>query len=285
MSATDQLTTEQRQLAARYSSSAADYAAHWSPVIRPMGQRLIRSLPIASAGRVLDVGTGVGALVPDIQAAAPEALVVGVDGAVGMLQVAQARTTVPLVAMDASRLGFAPESFDAAVLAFVLFHLPDPVSGLAEIRRVLHPSGVVGVATWGPGQSFAASDVWDEALTVCGAGADPAGSTDRDELMDSPEKLASLLAEAQFDVAQSWHERFEHRWTPEALITQRVAFGSYQRRLEMLDDAGRAVCLARVREHLSSLADDDFVFRPDIVFAIGRRQANSEQSRSESVAA
>ena len=102
-------------------------------MILPMGRRLIHSLPIAAAERVLDVGTGVGALIEDIRATAPRALVVGVDGAFGMLRVARANVAVPLVAMDARRLGFPAESFDAAVLAFVLFHLSDPVGGLAEI--------------------------------------------------------------------------------------------------------------------------------------------------------
>ncbi|MFL5758837.1 MAG: class I SAM-dependent methyltransferase [Thermomicrobiales bacterium] len=272
-------------LAERYSATAVDYARLWSPVIRPMGQRLIRAMPLATADRILDVGTGVGALVPDIQTAAPGALVIGVDGALGMLKVAQASVTIPLAAMDAGRLGFRSDSFDAAVLAFVLFHLPDPVQGLVEIGRVLRPGGVLGVATWGPPASFGASDVWDDVLTAFGAQADPVASNDRDELMDTPNKLVELLTAAAFDVVKCWNERFEHRWTLDALMAQRVAFGSYQRRIETLGPATRDACLARVREQLASLPADDLVFRPDIVFAIGQCQGNSVQTRSHRVAA
>jgi SAM-dependent methyltransferase len=235
---------------------------------------------LAGAHRVLDVGAGVGALVPDLRAAAPGALVVGVDGALGMLRFAQTSVVVPLAAMDAHRLGLRAGSFDAALLAFVLFHLPAPVAGLGEVGRVLRPGGVVGVTTWGARSPFAASDVWDDELAGCGAGPDPWAATGRDELMDTPEKLAALLGEAGFTPVDVWSERFAHRWEPEALIAQRTGWGSYQRRLDTLDPAARGRCLARIRERMATLPADDFVFRPEIVFAVGRSKGGVRQSRS-----
>jgi ubiquinone/menaquinone biosynthesis C-methylase UbiE len=100
-----------------------------------------------------------------------------------MLQKAQASVAVPLVAMDIRHLGFKSSSFDAAVIAFVLFHLPDPVQGLVEVAHVLRPGGLLGVSTWGSSPSFGASNVWDEALSANDAGPDPCQSTDRDELL------------------------------------------------------------------------------------------------------
>jgi protein-L-isoaspartate O-methyltransferase len=46
---------------AQYSQIATEYARLWSPVIRPMGQRLVQVMPLAEAASVLDIGTGVGA--------------------------------------------------------------------------------------------------------------------------------------------------------------------------------------------------------------------------------
>lgn len=260
----------------RYSSCATAYAELWSPVILPMGRRLVQALPIQDAAQVLDVGTGVGALILDIQAASPHALVVGIDGAIGMLRVAQSCHAIPLALMDIRRLGFPPGSFDAAVLAFVLFHLPDPIQGLIEIGRTLRPGGAIGVTAWATRPSFAASEVWDDTFAAFGIGPDPAVTADSDDQMDTPAKLAALLAAAGFTATAAWSEPFEHRWDIETLIAQRTGWGSYQRRLEPLDPEQRAICLACIRERLERLAPDDFLYRPEIVFATGQWRSDRD---------
>src|SRR5256712_13116865 len=119
------------RVAMNYSASADGYAEFWGPVIRPLGRRLLEALPWDRASRILDIGTGTGALIPDILRLAPTASVVGIDCSVGMLaRVRGAR--VPLAAMDVMTLGIRAGTFDIAVLAFVLFHVPDPSAALAE---------------------------------------------------------------------------------------------------------------------------------------------------------
>jgi ubiquinone/menaquinone biosynthesis C-methylase UbiE len=236
-----------------------------------MGQRLVQVMPLAEAASVLDIGTGVGALIPDTRAAAPAADVIGVDPALGMLRVAQASVDAPLLAMGAQRFVFRAECLDAAVLAFMLFHLADPVQGLLEVARVLRPGGVVGVATWGEAPSFPASAVWDEALETFGAGQDSAAATDQNDLMDTPAKLERLLAQAGFDTIRTWAERFEHHWNLETLVAQRTGLGSYHRRLETLDAPTRARCLAQITARLAEIEAEGFGYRPEIVFAIGHR--------------
>src|SRR5262245_763573 len=107
--------------AALYSANAREYARLWSPVIRPMGRCLLHALPFAGASRILDIGTGVGALVPDIRAMAPEAALVGVDRAEGMLRAASEQCRIPRAVMDAQRLAVRTAWADMAVLIFVLF--------------------------------------------------------------------------------------------------------------------------------------------------------------------
>jgi hypothetical protein len=53
----------------------------------------------------------------------------------------------------------------------------------------------------------------------------------------------------------------------------RIGCGSYRRRLETLDPEAHAACLELVRVRWAELGPDDFVFRPEVVFAIGRRPA------------
>src|SRR5437870_10885640 len=76
------LTANQQtaMLADRYTQRAEAYEALWSPIIRPVGERLIARLPLtAETSHVIDVGTGAGALLPAIQRAASSAVIVGIE--------------------------------------------------------------------------------------------------------------------------------------------------------------------------------------------------------------
>jgi SAM-dependent methyltransferase len=84
--------------------------------------------------RVLDLGCGNGAYLERISA-------IGLDASVGMLHSASARTTNPLVAGDAAMLPFRSSSFDLVLAAHMLYHVEDRAAALAEIARVLTPSG------------------------------------------------------------------------------------------------------------------------------------------------
>lgn len=65
------------------------------------------------------------------------------------------------VLTDASALGFADASFDAVVMAFMLFHVPEPPRALAEAHRVLRPAGRLAVGAWYVGtEDMTAERIW-----------------------------------------------------------------------------------------------------------------------------
>jgi len=161
-----------RNLAAEYSANAADYARYWAPVIGPMARPLLDALAAAEAELVLDLGCGTGDLLPHLRAAFPASQTVGVDRAEGMVRIAQRSSGGALAVMDGQELALAGETFDVAVAAFMLFHLPDPTAGLREIRRVLRGGGAVGIATWGKGPDDPWIAIWKEELENHGAGPD-----------------------------------------------------------------------------------------------------------------
>lgn len=90
--------------------------------------------------RVLDVAAGTGTSTEPLAAAG--ALAVPCDFSLGMLRTGRQRLpALPFVAGDALRLPFADATFDAVTISFGLRNLVDPLSGLAELRRVTRPGG------------------------------------------------------------------------------------------------------------------------------------------------
>ncbi len=115
-------------------------------------------LPLRSGDRVLDVGCGPGWFWAATANAWPERLdLTLVDLSPGMVQEAVERCrTLPFGSVrgqrsDASALPFEEGSFDAVIAMHMLYHLPDPAKGIAEMFRVLKPGGSLVVTTHGAG--------------------------------------------------------------------------------------------------------------------------------------
>src|SRR5882762_4537367 len=244
--------------AARFSLGAEAYLRLWAPVLLPHAVRLLDGLQLAKAQRILDVGTGVGALLPDIARAAPRASLFGIDIAAGMLAIAP--KSVPVVAMDAARLGFRPASFDAVVMAFVLFLLPDPASALAEIRRVLRPDGVLGMATWAGEPIFPALEIWFDELASLGF-----PPVRWPTLTASEEDLSKLLADAGFTRTRTWSSPFLFHPDLDSFVELRAGLGKVW--LDALASHVRSAFLERVRRRLLSLSADGFANHAVILYA------------------
>jgi SAM-dependent methyltransferase len=89
--------------------------------------------------QVLEVGVGRGELA-ERMARELGAQVVGVDQSERMVELTRARGVEALVG-DVQALPFEDGSFDCAVAAWMLYHVPDLDRGLSELARVLRPRG------------------------------------------------------------------------------------------------------------------------------------------------
>lgn len=95
-----------------------------------------------SRRRVLDLATGTGDLAAALSR--PGRTVVGADFCLDMLARARRKESPnPLSAGDALALPFPPESFDAVTIAFGVRNFADLGAGLAEMKRVLRPGGLL----------------------------------------------------------------------------------------------------------------------------------------------
>jgi ubiquinone/menaquinone biosynthesis C-methylase UbiE len=264
----DGLTPDEQTaiLAERYSLRAEAYDALWSPVIRPVGKRLLAQLPLSRAKNVIDVGSGSGALLPLIQAASPASTVLGVDNSEGMLRLAKDKHPGPLALMDVQKLELADDQFDVAVVAFVLFHLPRPDQCLAEVYRVLRPGGFVGTVTWGVERMPPADAIWDEELDASGARVLELPAADNRRCCDTSDKVAALLEGAGFDSTRVWSESLHHQWRPEDHFDYQLG-GRSLLRLLSLPSRERDSCVRRVRDRLSGQGEEQYVFTGEMIVA------------------
>jgi ubiquinone/menaquinone biosynthesis C-methylase UbiE len=257
------------ETAARFTAWAEVYREVWAPVLLPWNLRLLAGLPPAGDGAVLDVGAGVGSLLPALGGwTRPGGRVVGVDRSIGMLRLAPAGSLVAV--MDAGALALRDASFDGAVMPFVLFFVPEPVGALREAARVLRPGGGLGAAVWGPDRPYPAERIWTEELDRAGAApAEPVPRTD--EQMNEPGKLSGLLREAGFAEVRAVAEPFEWAADADGFLRRYTGMGASALRYGSLSEEARRTLMGRVRERLETLDPTDLVLRDEVVMAWGRR--------------
>ena len=140
----------------------------WSVLV---GTRFIDWIGVPDGARWLDVGCGSGAFTQLLVERCRPADVQAFD--ISPEQLAYARTRLPSGAPvtwtegDAMRLPLADASCDAAVMALVLFFVPEPAIGLAEMCRSVRSGGVVAAYHWDmAGGGFPLADIAAEMLAL-----------------------------------------------------------------------------------------------------------------------
>lgn len=130
----------------------AAYEAAFGCLGDPLYQRVAADAAasgLTAGALVVDIGTGPGRVPEYLHRLRPDLKVEGVDVSPEMIQRARARTGagqdaasgLGYTVADVAHLPHADGSVDLVVSSLSLHHWPDPAAGLAEVRRVLGPSG------------------------------------------------------------------------------------------------------------------------------------------------
>jgi len=135
---------EKRQVKRAYKIYAPAYDLVFDWIFRPGREAAIGTLNIKPGQHVLEVGIGTGLNLPLYP---PRCRLTGIDLSEEMLRKAHEKvaelglTNVTLRAMDATVMDFTADEFDSSVATYTISAVPDPVSVLREMRRVVKPGG------------------------------------------------------------------------------------------------------------------------------------------------
>jgi len=134
----------------RFDDGAAyeDFMGAWS---RLAGDTFLHWLAPPVGWRWADVGCGNGAFTQMLVERCAPIEVQGLDPSEAQLAFARQRlANQPVVFQpgDATALPYGDAAFDAAVMALVIFFVPDPARAVAEMARVVRPGGSVSAYAW-----------------------------------------------------------------------------------------------------------------------------------------
>lgn len=134
-----------------WGAGADGYDAHFARYTGLYAGALLDALGVGRGTRFLDVAAGTGAL--SVTARDRGAVVTATDFAPGMVDVLRRRLGGPgsdaeVAVMDAASLDLPDDAFDAAGSTFGVMFVPDVLTSLAELVRVVQPGGRVGTTTW-----------------------------------------------------------------------------------------------------------------------------------------
>jgi SAM-dependent methyltransferase len=134
----------------RFDDGAAyeRYMGKWSQLV---GETFLDWLAPQSGWRWLDVGCGNGAFTDMLVERCAPLSVDGIDPSAAQLKYARSRHTAGIAQFrigDAMAIPFPDATFDAAVMPLVIFFVPEPAKGVAEMARVVRPGGPVTAYAW-----------------------------------------------------------------------------------------------------------------------------------------
>lgn len=223
--------------------------------------------------RWIDVGCGNGAFTEMVLQRCSPASIRGIDPSPGQLEFARQRLGTQTAAFslgDGHALPFETGSADIAVMALVIFFLDDPAAGLAEMRRVVRPGGLVAAYAWDiPARAFPLEPIQAEMRAIGMTPAlPPSAAIASTANLEAAWTAAGLsdLRQRTISVTRQFAD-FQDFWV------STLGTGSLGAALDQLDPAERDALKARVRDRLTPDDDGSVSYTARANAIVGRVQA------------
>jgi SAM-dependent methyltransferase len=115
----------------------------------PLAVQFAELAGVSAGQRVLDVGSGPGALTAElVRRAGPHAVSAVEPSASFAAAVRERLPTVDVRRSPAEQLPFPDSAFDVTMAQLVVHFMTDPAAGLREMGRVTRPGGVISACVW-----------------------------------------------------------------------------------------------------------------------------------------
>jgi SAM-dependent methyltransferase len=209
----------------------------------------------------------------------PSAQLTGLDGSVGMLDVARrehmelpksARAHITFVQADAAAIPSPDGAFDLAMTCFVLQQVSDRPAVLGELQRVIRPGGTLAISGWLDEKvPFAPELEMEAALREAGV-VRPASAEVKAGPYHTIRGATDELRAAGFTRIASLSDSLEHRWTIDDFVEYRATTRDLEL-FESLEAQTRRRVRDILRRRLEALAPEQLVYRPPFVSIVARR--------------
>lgn len=156
---------DKQRIASSFSKAAVTYDS-MAELQRVVGSELLGFLPESDQDVVMDLGCGTGFFTPKLKGKYPQASLINLDLALGMLNFAKANRPADKatwVCGDAEQLPLANKSIDLIFSTLAIQWCEDLTVLFNEIKRVLKPGGRFVFTTLGPSTLKELKQAWTEA--------------------------------------------------------------------------------------------------------------------------
>lgn len=140
-------------------------------------KRLYRKMNVFHAKNILEVGSGTGAIIRELQTINPQAKLVGLDWNLLALNFSHVESLNPYnICGNGELLPFPSDSFDITLCHYFLMWVKEPLTVLKEMRRVTRLGGWIACLAepdYGGRLDYPASELWEEVLLESLSAHDP----------------------------------------------------------------------------------------------------------------